>query len=82
MKGQHKIINTLRREPHLAEWWIQQEATAYGRNSGKLRNPTVAHFSKRWTYRELRDIALTTPTLPTLGLIENEARPQPCFCTD
>lgn len=79
LKGKGKLINTIREKPALADWWIEQEEGAMERWGKKFRKHEMARFSKRWTYRELRDTAVNTPMLP---FKEDDGEDDDCNCTD
>lgn len=80
MKGRSKLVSILRDNPEIADWWIHAEEQAVARRKDVLRKPEMARFSKRWTYRELREEALSTPRLRDLDIPVDTALP--CFCTD
>ena len=76
LKGQRNLIQTIRENPGSADWWIEQEANSF-RDS--LRKPSVARFSKRFSYAELKEAATTQIDL---GLIDDTPEATDCFCTD
>ncbi len=80
MKARHKLVSILRDSPEITDWWIDAEEQAVARRKDVLRRPEMARFSKRWTYRQLRDEALSTPHLPDFDIPVDTALP--CFCTD
>ena len=62
-----------------AEWWIEQERrqSTTWRRKERLRNAFQAHFSKRYTYEDLREEALN----PRQKSLVDEEEPEPsCFC--
>ena len=70
LKGKGTLVRAFRAEPWRADWWIGLE---------KKRN---ARFSKRFTYDELRDIALNSPELPFEDKPAAVDESIHCFCTD
>ena len=76
LKGKANLIGTIRDSPGLADWWIEQE-----RRSGEyreLRKPENARFSKRYSFSDLKEIAMQ----PTLPMLDDEPEDVDCFCTD
>lgn len=78
LKATAKIKHNIRENPAAADWWIAAEEEAVNRRSDVLRKKETARFSKRWTYRELRDEAMAEPDI----LLGYEADEDDCFCTD
>lgn len=81
LKGKAKLLNLIREDPSLVDWWMETEEKALGRWGGRLKKVKMCRFSERWTYRELKDMAAATPELKfdeELDINEQEH----CFCTD
>ena len=72
MKGQSALIQAIRDQPEVADWWIETEEK-WGSN-----NRT---FSKKWTYRELVERARMEQDLP-FDYSEDDQLGASCACTD
>lgn len=76
MKGKWNIIWSIRENPGLADWWIEQEA----KMKSKSKKRGKGHrFRKEYTYDELKQVALTQTYIsfpPTPG------QSITCSCTD
>ena len=85
LKGVENLVNTIREEPKRADWWISKERDSLKAWGGKLQKKEMVRFSKRWSYEELRDMALKTPEL-NLGIFkdgdEEADESVACFCSD
>ena len=82
LKGKGKLIRLIRENPNKADWWIEMEDMMLEkkRKGGRLRDISLAQFSKRHTYRQLKLLALSEPELP---FDESEDDPSvSCFCGD
>ena len=69
LKGRAKIIRLIRGDAALADWWIEQEGLLQKRPKWKarrLRKTEMARFSQRWSYAELRRVALIPGYEPDL----------------
>ena len=78
MKGAGKLKQLIREDPERAEWWIEQERqSTTWRPKEPLRNAFQAHFSKRYTYEDLREEALN---LRQKSLFDEEEPEPSCFC--
>ena len=79
--GQTKLMQRFRKRPWVADWWIKEEERHLKMKREDPRTTLEdfvhAQFSKRYTYRELRDRALAQRELP-LGGDDEEALD--CFC--
>ena len=75
LKGQKNLIATIREDPSLSDWWIQQEARA-GKVFRKVRN---GRFREEFSYSELKEAASSQMDLV---LIDDEEGGIDCFCTD
>ena len=78
LKATAKIKHNMRENPAAADWWIDAEEGAVQRRADILRKVGMARFSKRWTYRELRDEALAEPDILIPGYSDDDD----CFCAD
>ena len=76
LKGKQNLLETIREEPKRADWWIAQELKVSGYRSHD-RKKEVDQFSNRWSFRELREEALSQSKLDGW----NEAVAD-CFCGD
>ena len=76
LKGKQNLLETIREEPKRADWWIAQEEKVSGYRSHD-RKKEVDQFSNRWSFRELREEALSQSKLDGW----NEAVAD-CFCGD
>ena len=77
LKGRGKLLALIAEDPKRTEWWVEQEEKLRLLRGSKLDNPSVAQFSKRGSYRELRDMALSQYRLP----LDDEPSLS-CFCGD
>ena len=77
LKGEKRLAKLMRADPDRADWWIKVEEEASRRWGKRLNRSSMDQFSNRYTYRELREIALNSPELP--GIDEPGVE---CFCTD
>ena len=77
LKGEAQLMRLMRADPDRADWWIEAEEVSLRSWKSRLTKKESAQFSKRYTYRELRDLALNSPELP--GIDEPGVE---CFCTD
>ena len=75
LKGRRDLTATIRENPSLAVWWIDQESSIRQHR----RNQDCARFSKRFSYVELAEAATTQIDL---GLIDDTPEATDCFCTD
>ena len=76
LKETRILLNSIRQEPALADWWISQEDWVYNhRNQANGR--TAAQFSKRRSYRDLKARACGLPA----DIAESDDEPAAdCFC--
>lgn len=73
LKGQGFLTRLFRKEPALADWWIEAENKTLDWGHNKLST-----FHKKWTYKSLLDRAMNEPEFP---LMQDEQQIS-CFCTD
>lgn len=80
LKGQKKIQQNLRDNPHLADWWVRMEEAGVRR--GDLSNPLMAYFRKdRPPYRVQLQLA-QRPGLFDGTDPEDDELSISCTCTD
>ena len=77
LKGERKLVQLIRENPSLADWWIRIEDRAYAEQEHRLRDAKLSYFRKKNSYRDLLRIAesqveLDFPDEPSID----------CFCTD
>ena len=77
LKGERKLIQLIREDPSLADWWIRIEEKAYAEQPPRLRDGKLSYFRKRESYRDLLRMAesqteIDFPDEPSID----------CFCTD
>ena len=77
LKGEAQLMRLMRADPDRADWWIKTEEDSLRNWGRRVMKKDFAKFSKRYTYRELRDLAVNSPELP--GIDEPGVE---CFCTD
>ena len=79
MKGKKKIVETMRQNPELADWWIEMETrqVKIAKEKGLLNKLEMAQFFKDCTYEDL----LKLSEQPVLDLGDLEDTPfEGCFC--
>ena len=80
LKGRANLLSTIKENPNLADWWIDQEEKVLLKNGRRVRNSRQARFVQRYSYRELRDFAVSQQTLP-LPTPDDTAGID-CYCGD
>ena len=87
LKGADKLRRIIRAHPEWVDWWIEMDTTLPKNErwlKRRLRDPSMARFSKRWTYQQLKDEALRQPELPLHGddtpQLVGEEPTLDCFC--
>ena len=80
LKGAGNLVETFRRDPACADWWMEQEESTSLSWRSRLRKKEMARWSKRWTYRELLEYSQNQGALDLGALDDEEA--DSCFCTD
>ena len=83
LKGRAKLVRLMRAHPEWAEWWIEKErevTSLPGRTTRQpLKEDSVAQFSKRFTYQQLYDEAMSNVRI-TYTAEDQESID--CFCGD
>ena len=80
LKGKARLIRLIRANPHLADWWIAQEASVLKAAERRVTAlAQTASFSQRHTYAELLELSRQPPD-PSLPFEVDEA--VDCACTD
>ena len=81
-KGRAKLVRLIRANPDLADWWIRMENELRRMpnwQEGRQNKAEIARFSKRFSYEELRDEAMSGDPLPAEQTDMLEEMPD-CFC--
>ena len=89
LKGKKNLVHTLRLEPGLARWWLDQEAfiSEHKRIRMDSRTAYLAQFSKLHSIADLVDEARMPQLIPVEDIGDEPAwlssEPQPsCYCGD
>lgn len=81
LKGKAKLIQLIREDPASADWWIRMEEETLKAFGSRLRKKSIARFSKRYSYKDLLEIAESNPALPFPDTDEEDTGVS-CFCGD
>lgn len=79
LKARGKLLRILKEEPGRADWWIEQERFREENADGTLGDPRTGNFSKRRSYSELKEEAVSGTGQYALQF-EGDEHDMPCFC--
>ncbi len=86
LKGRRHLLSVIRAEPHLADWWINEERLIAKDAAGRaMRGPETARFSSRHSYSELKRIATQSEDLFAEAFAQGGGEGEQemdCLCTD